>query len=187
MNNPALVTFLFFAFFFCFSQTKALFLCLFSTLPQYNIQKNRSTIMKKYFFFCILLLLPIIGIAQTYKYIGVEDGLSNRRVYAIQKGPKGYMWFLTHDGIDRYNGKEFKPYKLMDGDEEVNSMMNLNWLYVDSKGTIWEIGKKGRVFRYDTKHDCFVLVQATRKRSERTSNPYQLRFCGCQQRNMALQ
>lgn len=50
--------------------------------------------MKKYFFFCILLLLPIIGIAQTYKYIGVEDGLSNRRVYAIQKGPKGYMGFL---------------------------------------------------------------------------------------------
>lgn len=40
MNNPALVTFLFFAFFFCFSQTKALFLCLFSTLPQYNIQKT---------------------------------------------------------------------------------------------------------------------------------------------------
>ena len=148
MNNPALVTFLFFAFFFCFSQTKALFLCLFSTLPQYNIQKNRSTIMKKYFFFCILLLLPIIGIAQTYKYIGVEDGLSNRRVYAIQKGPKGYMWFLTHDGIDRYNGKDFKPYKLMDGNEEVNSMMNLNWLYVDPKGTIWEIGNNGRVCRY---------------------------------------
>lgn len=114
--------------------------------------------MKKYFFFYILLLLPIIGIAQTYKYIDVEDGLSNRRVYAIQKGPKGYMWFLTHDGIDRYSGKDFKSYKLMDGDEEVNSMMNLNWLYVDPKGTIWEIGKKGRVFRYDTRHDRFVLV-----------------------------
>ena len=27
-------------FLFCFSQTKALFLCLFSTLPQYNIQKK---------------------------------------------------------------------------------------------------------------------------------------------------
>ena len=66
--------------------------------------------MKKYFFFYILLLLPIIGIAQTYKYIGVEDGLSNRRVYAIQKGPKGYMWFLTHDGIDRYNRKDYKGY-----------------------------------------------------------------------------
>lgn len=114
--------------------------------------------MKKHFVFFILLFLPLIGVAQTYQYIGVEDGLSNRRVYAIQKGPKGYMWFLTHDGIDRYNGKDFKQYKLMDGEEEVNSMMNLNWLYVDPKGTIWEIGKKGRVFRYDTKHDRFDLV-----------------------------
>lgn len=113
---------------------------------------------KSFLFFISLLILPIICIAQTYKYIGVEDGLSNRRVYAIQKDPKGYMWFLTHDGIDRYNGKDFKQYKLMDGDEEVNSMMNLNWLYVDPKGTLWEIGKKGRVFRYDTKHDCFQLV-----------------------------
>lgn len=25
-------------------------------------------------------------------------------------------------------------------------------------GTLWEIGKKGRVFRYDTRHDCFQLV-----------------------------
>ncbi|WP_300701843.1 response regulator [Bacteroides sp.] len=114
--------------------------------------------MRKLFFFYILLLLPLISVAQTYKYIGVEDGLSNRRVYAIQKDHIGYMWFLTHDGIDRYNGKEFKQYKLMDGDEEVNSMMNLNWLYIDVKGTLWEIGKKGRVFCYDSKHDRFQLV-----------------------------
>lgn len=114
--------------------------------------------MRKYLLFHLLILLPLICVAQTYKYIGVEDGLSNRRVYAIQKGPKGYMWFLTHDGIDRYDGKEFKPYKLMDGDEEVNSMMNLNWLYIDTKGVLWEIGKKGRVFRYDDKHDRFQLV-----------------------------
>ena len=39
---------------------------------------------------------------------------------------------------------------------------------------------------YKTRPFC-PGIQATRKRSERTSNPYQLRFCGCQQRNMALQ
>ncbi len=114
--------------------------------------------MKKHFFFFILLLFPLLAAAQTYKYIGVEDGLSNRRVYAIQKGPKGYMWFLTHDGIDRYNGKEFKHYKLMDGEEEVNSMMSLSWLYTDAKGRLWEIGKQGRVFCYESKHDRFQLV-----------------------------
>ena len=102
-------------------------------------------------------MFPLTCIAQTYKYIGVEDGLSNRRVYAIQKDRKGYIWFLTHDGIDRYNGKEFKHYKLQDGKEESGSLLNLNWLYIDTEGTLWEIGKKGRIFRYDTMHDTFIL------------------------------
>ena len=103
--------------------------------------------MKKWLF--LILLFPLICVAQTYRYLGVEDGLSNRRVYCIQKDKTGYMWFLTHEGIDRYNGKEFKRYKLMDGDAEVNSLLNLNWLYIDQEGVLWEIGKKGKVFRYD--------------------------------------
>ena len=90
--------------------------------------------MKKWLF--ILLLFPFSCIAQIYKYIGVEDGLSNRRVYSIHKDRKGYMWFLTHEGIDRYNGKEFKQYKLMDGKEEVNSLLNLNWLYIEKRKNI---------------------------------------------------
>lgn len=114
--------------------------------------------MKRFIFLCVCMLSLLLCTAQTYKYIGVEDGLSNRRVYAIQKGFKGYMWFLTHDGIDRYNGKDFKQYKLMDGEYEVGSMMNLNWLYLDSKGKLWEIGKKGRIFCYDNKNDSFKLI-----------------------------
>ena len=112
--------------------------------------------MKKWLF--LLLLFPLTCIAQTYQYLGVEDGLSNRRVYYIQKDNAGYMWFLTHEGIDRYNGKEFKRYKLMDGDKELNSLLNLNWLYIDPEGTLWEIGKKGKIFRYDHIHDTFELV-----------------------------
>ncbi len=36
--------------------------------------------------------------AQIYKYLGIEDGLSNRRIYRIQKKTGGYMWFLTQGG-----------------------------------------------------------------------------------------
>lgn len=46
--------------------------------------------MKKWIF--LILLFPLTCIAQTYQYIGVEDGLSNRRVYYIQKDRTGYMW-----------------------------------------------------------------------------------------------
>jgi len=41
--------------------------------------------MKKWIF--LILLFPLTCIAQTYQYIGVEDGLSNRRVYYIQTEP----------------------------------------------------------------------------------------------------
>lgn len=106
----------------------------------------------------LFLLLPVISAAQTYKYIGVEDGLSNRRVYNIQKDHKGYMWFLTHEGIDRYDGSEFKHYKLIDGIEQLSVPMGLNWLYIDSEGVIWVIGQKGKIFRYDYPRDVFVLA-----------------------------
>lgn len=99
--------------------------------------------MKKWLF--LILLFPLTCVAQTYRYIGVEDGLSNRRVYCIQKDKTGYMWFLTHEGIDRYNGKDFKRYKLMDGDVEVNSLLNLNWLYIDQEGVY---GKSERKVKY---------------------------------------
>lgn len=111
--------------------------------------------MKKILLF--LSVLPLFGFAQTYKYIGVEDGLSNRRVYYIQKDKTGYMWFLTHEGVDRYNGKEFKQYKLMDEGRELNSLLNLNWLYLDNHDQLWEIGKKGKIFRYNPLRDEFTL------------------------------
>ena len=105
----------------------------------------------------LFLYVSSFCIAQTYKYIGVEDGLSSRRVYAIQKGPKGYMWFLTHNGIDRYDGKEFRQYQLID-EEMINPMQNLNWLCVGKDNTLWQMDWRGKIFRYDVKHDQFKVV-----------------------------
>lgn len=56
--------------------------------PPNVYQTPKLANMKKHFFFFILLLFPLLAAAQTYKYIGVEDGLSNRRVYAIQRDLK---------------------------------------------------------------------------------------------------
>ncbi|WP_042372899.1 hybrid sensor histidine kinase/response regulator transcription factor [Bacteroides neonati] len=123
----------------------------------------------------LFLLFPIVSIAQTYKYIGVEDGLSNRRVYNIPKDHKGYMWFLTHEGIDRYDGSEFKHYKLFDGIDELNSSIGFNWLYIDKEGVLWEISRKGRVFQYDSARDLFTLTYKLPKLDE-FNNPSPVSF-----------
>lgn len=108
--------------------------------------------------FCCFLIITCFCFAQNYRYIGVEDGLSNRRVYSIQKDKKGYMWFLTQEGIDRFNGKQFKHYRLISNGQDVNSFENLNKLYADTAGIMWEIGKNGQIFRYNILHDNFQLI-----------------------------
>lgn len=71
----------------------------------------------------IFLLLSLTVSSQTYKYIGIEEGLSNQKIYKIQKDARGYMWFLTHVGIDQYNGKEIKHYKLREGNRETRPVI----------------------------------------------------------------
>jgi ligand-binding sensor domain-containing protein len=79
-----------------------------------------------------LLLFGFVSVkAQTYKYITPEDGLSDRRVHYIQKDKRRYMWFLTHEGIDRYNGTEFKQYPLTENGRTLKTNQHLGWLYVD--------------------------------------------------------
>lgn len=96
--------------------------------------------------------------AQHYKHIGVESGLSSRKIYSIQKDKTGYMWFLTHEGIDRYDGKEFKHYPLSVDNKEISSLQDLNWLYTGHKGGLWQIGKRGKVFKYDPLYDQFKIA-----------------------------
>lgn len=106
----------------------------------------------------LLLFLPLISYAQTYKYIGIEDGLSNRRISNIQKDSRGYMWFLTSEGMDRYNGKEIKHYNLQDGSRDFASQIHLGWVYAGENEGLWVIGQRGRIFRYDTSHDQFKMI-----------------------------
>ncbi|KAA6333339.1 Sensor histidine kinase TodS [termite gut metagenome] len=106
-----------------------------------------------------LLLFSFVSVkAQTYKYITPEDGLSDRRVHYIQKDKRRYMWFLTHEGIDRYNGTEFKQYPLTENGRTLKTNQHLGWLYVDKDNEIWEIGRSGLVFKYDEIKDRFQLT-----------------------------
>ena len=105
----------------------------------------------------ILLFFPIWVTAQTYKYIGIENGLSNRRIFNIQKDTQGYMWFLTNEGMDRYNGKDIKHYKLNKEASTLDAPVRLGWLYTGPQIGIWVIGKQGRVFRYEANEDDFRM------------------------------
>ena len=96
--------------------------------------------------------------AQLYRYLSTQDGLSSRRVIAVEKDYKGYMWFLTQEGIDRYNGKQYVHYELFAEGQAVQHFPNLSQLHIDSKGGIWVIGKNGYMFKYNNNLDKFDLA-----------------------------
>lgn len=55
------------------------------------------------------------------------------------------MWFLTQEGMDRYDGKRIRHYTVLDGNLKVAPQVNLNWLYTDTENTLWVVGRKGRI------------------------------------------
>ena len=111
----------------------------------------------------IWLLLLIVFIeacpvsAQLFRYLDTEDGLKSRRVIAIEKDKTGYMWFLTQEGVDRYNGRQYTHYQLSDGNNIIQQFPNLSYLQVDSLGGIWITGKNGYIFKYNPNLDKYDL------------------------------
>ena len=92
--------------------------------------------------FCFALIFFITSTcvrAQDLEFIqfNVEDGLSHQRILSIAQDTKGFMWFGTMDGLNRYDGYEFKTYR--HDPEDPNSLID-NWiesLFVDHEGVMW--------------------------------------------------
>lgn len=60
----------------------------------------------------ISVLMPLCIKAQnSVKQLTTSDGLSNNSINCIFQDSKGIMWFGTWDGLNAYNGREFKAYQ----------------------------------------------------------------------------
>src|SRR5690606_38269138 len=69
------------------------------------------------------LLSVFQGLAQEnsnfhFKKFQVGDGLSENAVYAILQDAEGFMWFGTKDGLNRFDGSNFRYYQNKVGEKE---------------------------------------------------------------------
>ncbi|GAB2806443.1 hybrid sensor histidine kinase/response regulator transcription factor [Ferruginibacter profundus] len=44
-------------------------------------------------------------------HLSIQNGLSNNSVRCVYQDKKGFMWFGTYDGLNRYDGSEFKIFR----------------------------------------------------------------------------
>ena len=73
----------------------------------------------------------------TFKRITIEDGLSQTSVEYLYQDEKGYMWIGTSDGLNRYNGHEFKVYRYKEGAKNSISGNYIVAIKEDSVGDLW--------------------------------------------------
>ncbi|MBT8387261.1 MAG: hypothetical protein KJO12_07595, partial [Ignavibacteria bacterium] len=107
----------------------------------------------------IFLLLPATLISQPddiqFEHLSVEDGLSNNSVHAILQDRKGFMWFGTIYGLNRWDGYEVKVFKQNPEDSTTLSNDEIYSLYEDSEGFIW-VGTVLGLNKYDPQTEKFT-------------------------------
>ncbi|RRB06424.1 ligand-binding sensor domain-containing protein [Larkinella rosea] len=80
--------------------------------------------------------------------ISVDNGLSQSGVDCILKDSRGYVWFGTQDGLNRYDGYQITHYKHNPFDATTISHDQIMSLYEDAHGKIW-VGTVNGLSEYD--------------------------------------
>ena len=115
--------------------------------------------LKKIFnlFFFLSVSLGIAQIEQNtyqFKHLSTSDGLSQSSVIAIEQDNLGRMWLGTRDGLNLYDGKEFRVYRNIALDSTSISNSDILAIKEDSSGYVW-VGTYNGLNRYDPKKNSF--------------------------------
>ena len=92
---------------------------------------------------------------QVVSYLTVEDGLTQNEITGIVHDSKGFMWFATRGGLNRYDGYEFVQFKHKSGDTNSLSNPSIECLYEDSHDRLWIGTKSGGVDLYNPRTGLF--------------------------------
>lgn len=112
--------------------------------------------IKKQLFLSVFITLSTISYAidisqLQFEVLDIKDGLSQNSVYDIYQDCKGYIWFCTNEGVNRYDGYNFIKY---DKQLKVSNSLVSNFttcITESSPGIFWIGTEKGfSVLLYET-------------------------------------
>jgi len=90
-----------------------------------------------------------------FTHLTTNDGLSQGYVTAILQDRRGFMWFATRDGLNRYDGDAFVVYKNNPNDPRSLSSNFIQDLMEDDHGFLWLATNTG-VDKFDPTTERFT-------------------------------
>lgn len=108
----------------------------------------------------MLYSLNFYPVELNFKYYKAENGLSSNTVYTVLQDSKGFMWFGTENGLNRFDGYRFTVYQHIP--RSAQSLIN-NYVYAlaeDEDEQLW-IGTERGVCSFDLNKKLFTPLALT--------------------------
>ncbi|TMM56641.1 helix-turn-helix domain-containing protein [Maribacter algarum] len=109
------------------------------------------------------------GIQNNFKHLSLEDGLSQSSVAPIIKDSEGFMWFGTEDGLNRYDGSNFKVYRHQPNDKESLSNSYILSIMEEKDGFLW-VGTKNGLNYFNPNTEKFQRFLQNSKNSKNSGS-----------------
>lgn len=110
------------------------------------------------YFFLFLSLFPDLNAANgsiQFEHIGSTKGFPQEgNVLYMFRDSKGFLWFGTHNGLNKYDGYDFIVYKHKPDDPNSPGHRIVRYIYEDLEGTLW-IGTENSLDKFDRGNDAF--------------------------------
>jgi ligand-binding sensor domain-containing protein/signal transduction histidine kinase len=100
---------------------------------------NFRTALKTSSMVMALLFLQTKLFCQSYKPVNISlsQGLAQSSVYKIVQDKQGFIWMATQDGLNRYDGVQFKIFRENPFDTSTLSSSYITALLIDHNGWLW--------------------------------------------------
>lgn len=121
-----------------------------------------------------LLAWPAVAWTQPVCRIDRFSGhkeLAQRTVTDIAQDKKGFLWFSTWNGLNRFDGYTFKIFKAYPGDSCTLTSNRITQCIPDEMGHIWCRSHHNRVYLFDTDKEVFIDVLLPFEEQHQTAYP----------------
>ncbi|MFH1194248.1 MAG: two-component regulator propeller domain-containing protein [bacterium] len=107
-------------------------------------------------FFLLVDVLSAQITNERVEKITVNEGLSQNYIYDIFQDSRGFLWIGTKDGLNRYDGYNFKVYRSVPHDSTSLSNNNVQVITEDIAGNLWVATIGGGLNRFNRTDDNFT-------------------------------